>query len=201
MTNPISSLFRLLLLTASISAYATDKTVSEIDLEVWSALVNHGLGEGVAIVVIAEQTSGDAAALGGAEDISAVIEELGAPAEVWANWLQRNRHAHDIEGALDLTTSYQILSRDAREKLFQNAEPQASWAQFFERYPGAPGLLRLSRAGLGSRLQHAVVYVEYQCGAECGSGRLIYLSNPSGDKWQVQGAALVWLTDSAAVDE
>ena len=66
---------------------------------------------------------------------------------------------------------------------------------FYQQFEGAPGLLRLSRAGFDHSLTHALVYVEFQCGVECGSGRLIHLVNQANGNWTVENAALVWLVE------
>ena len=100
-----------------------------------------------------------------------------------------------IDRPLRLDITYQLLDQDERRKLFAAAEPKLAWSQFFARYEGAPGLLRLSRAGFDDTREHALVYVEHQCGVECGAGRLIHLQRGADREWQVKGAALVWMVE------
>lgn len=188
-------LLRIWLIFLPATALGAGDATPVSDIEIWSTLINHGLGADVPVVVIAERTSGDPAALAGSDDTPSVIEELGAPAETLGNWLQRNEQTYTIDDPLNLRASYQLLDSEGRASLFKDVEPAAGWANFFTRYPGAPGLLRVSRAGFDATLTHAVVYVEFQCGAECGSGRLIYLRQTDERQWEVKNSALVWLTD------
>ena len=177
------------------SAHAEPGSLEQRELEIYSSLINHGLADAVPIVVLAAETTGDPAAIAAYEDAAALIEELGVPAETLANWQRRNAGLFAIDSPLKLDVSYQMLDAKTRAEIFADVEPAAGWSRFFARFVGAPGLLRLSRAGFDDNLNHALVYVEYQCGVDCGSGRLIHLANDSGDTWQVMNAALVWMVD------
>lgn len=177
------------------SVHAETGSLEQRELEIYSSLINHGLADTVPIVVLAAETTGDPAAIAGYEDAAALIDELGVPAETLRNWQRRNTGLFAIDSPLKLNVSYQMLDAKTRAEIFADVEPEAGWSRFFARFVGAPGLLRLSRAGFDDNLDHALVYVEYQCGVDCGSGRLIHLANESGDSWQVMNAALVWMVD------
>lgn len=194
MDNMKTVLFILGLLWAAATP-ALDTGADGIDHAVWSALINHGLDGDVPIIVIAADTTGDPVAIGAAEDAPAVVMELGAPAETLDHWVVRNRRSRQINTTLDVAASYQLLSADTRAELFADVAPDVGWTAFFSRYPGAPGLLRLSLAGFDAALDDALVYVEYQCGPGCGSGRLIYLAKAAAGEWQVVNAALVWMVE------
>jgi hypothetical protein len=43
--------------------------------------------------------------------------------------------------------------------------------------------------------RHAIVYVEFACGPECGTGRLVHLARDDAG-WRVLGGELMWIAGS-----
>ncbi len=197
--SPRSLLLRFLvvigLAVAGVAAAASDTAISEREAAIYSAVINHGLDAGAGMIVIAERTSGDPAALAGdAERGAAAIAELAVPPSTFTDWARRNARLDTLDRALNLKVTYQMLGVKALAELFGSNEPSAGWTQFFARFPGAAGLLRLSHVGFDDTGNHALVYLEHQCGAECGTGRLVHLVlDPAG--WTVKNATLVWMTN------
>ncbi|MGR8921232.1 MAG: hypothetical protein ACU85V_16575, partial [Gammaproteobacteria bacterium] len=173
---------------------ASAESLLEAELAVYAAVIEHGLDGSVPIVVIDATTTGDPAAIAEHDDASALVEELGAPPEALDDWRRRNAGVATIDHPLTLDVSYRMLDTETRERLFAGDRPAAGWERFFESYAGAPGLLRLSRAGFGDDLTHALVYVEFQCGYDCGSGRLVHVTAADGG-WRVSDAAVVWMVE------
>ncbi|MCB1746789.1 MAG: hypothetical protein H6977_15380 [Gammaproteobacteria bacterium] len=191
------ALLALALLLASASAAAT---LGEREAAVFEALLNHGLEPGTPIVVIAEETTGDPAAIGTHLAESAELAaELGAPPGTLDDWVRRNAQRVTIDRPLRLAATYQLLDAEQRAKLFSAEAPQLAWSQFFEHYRGAPGLIALSRAGFDADFEHALMYIEHHCGVECGAGRLVLLSLGADGAWHVNGAAPLWMADDVPV--
>jgi hypothetical protein len=186
----------VLLLVLTPPTIAAANLVHDIEIALYETIVNHGLADDPRILVIAAETTGDPAAIAEHDEAArAIVADLGAPPEALDGWIRMNATTAIIDRPLRLSVTYQLLDQDARRKLFAAAAPQIAWSQFFARYEGAPGLLRLSRAGFDDTREHALVYVEHQCGVECGAGRLIHLQRGVDDSWQVKGAALVWMVE------
>ena len=40
----------------------------------------------------------------------------------------------------------------------------------------------------------AVLYLEYECGAQCGSGRLVNLVQSDDGSWRITTGELIWIT-------
>ncbi len=166
------------------------------EVRVLSALINHGVAPDTPIIIIADHTTGDPAAVASDDDTAlAIVEELGIPRATLDDWSLRNVAPQLIDRPLDLQVSYQMLSESGLSELFGDVEPQDGWTAFFTRYTGAPGIVRISRAGFDDSLSHALVYIEHQCGAECGAGRLVHLVQETTGAWQVQEGAVVWMTE------
>ena len=188
-------------LAAMLVTAASPPSLEDRDLEVLSALINHGLESGTPMVIIAERTTGDPVAIAADDDtLNAIIAGLEIPRDAYDHWTVRNRASHVIDRPLDLSVSYQMLNDKTLSELFKDVTPADGWTTFFTRYAGAPGILRVSRPGFDDTFTHALVYVEHACGAECGAGRLVHLVRGSGDgqgngqRWQVQDGAMVWMT-------
>jgi hypothetical protein len=193
MRCPLALLVLLILLPLAPAATAVPN-YAERELGVWSALINHGLEASAKMVVLADQTSGDPAAIARDATISAnIVKQLDVPASAFADWQRRNARIDAIDATLKLNISYQVLDAKTRKALFEGVTPASGWENFFKRFAGAPGLLRLSHVGFDDSLSHALVYVEHECGADCGTGHLFHLGlSPSG-MWQVQGGVTVWM--------
>ncbi|MEQ8662561.1 MAG: hypothetical protein RLW62_17245 [Gammaproteobacteria bacterium] len=186
---------RIVMLLALAPALAA-QGLDEHEVPVLETLLAHGLDADQAMLVIDATTTGDPAAIAEHLEMArTLVSELGAPVAALDDWITRNAAVVTIDHPLDLPVSYHVLDADERAALFAMPEPQVGWSQFFARFPGAPGLLRLSRVGMGADRRHALVYVEHQCGVECGAGRLVYLSLADDGSWQVNGAVLVWMVD------
>ena len=182
-----------MLAAMSFTATALELTVTEREQAIVSALINHGMQADVQMVVLDGNTTGDPASIGEQEHAETILTELEVPPETLLDWQQRNRRISSIEYALDVDVSYQLLDRKTHRALFNVSEPESGWQAFFKRYPGAPGLIRVSHAGFDHSLKHALVYAEFQCGAECGSGRVVHLTDQGNNTWAVTATALVWI--------
>jgi hypothetical protein len=67
-------------------------------------------------------------------------------------------------------------------------------SQSFEQlYPGASGIISLSRVGFDSSLREAVVSTSFGCGMLCGSGQRYLLRKVHG-RWQVVNGWTVWVS-------
>ena len=195
MRRPLALLVVLLLLQLPLAPTAgAALNYAERELGVWSALINHGLEATAKMVVLAEQTTGDPAAIArDAATIASIVKQLEVPPSTFADWQRRNTRIDNIDTTLKLNISYQVLDAKTRKALFESVAPATGWENFFKRFPGAPGLLRLSHVGFDDSLSHALVYVEHECGAECGTGHLFHLHLGAGGDWQVQGGVTVWM--------
>ncbi len=191
MRRPLLTL--LLLLNFAPVAHAA-ASYAERELGVWSTLINHGLDADAKMVVLAEETSGDPARIGrDPATIDSIVKQLEVPKSAFTDWQRRNARLDRIDATLTLKVSYQVLDAKTRKNLFEGVAPGTGWENFFKRYPGAPGILRISHVGFDDTLSHALVYVEHECGAECGAGHLFHLTLRTGGGWDVKGGVTVWM--------
>ncbi|MEQ8230131.1 MAG: hypothetical protein RLW61_23315 [Gammaproteobacteria bacterium] len=183
-------------LLALLASPLVADSLGELDVAVFEAVLTHGLESDESMLVLDAVTTGDPAAIGEHVELArGLVGELGAPGATLDDWLVRNADTVTIDQPLDLPVSYHLLDADERAEIFAAPEPQLGWSQFFERFRAAPGLVRLSRVGRDAGARHALVYVEHQCGVECGAGRLVHLARDDTAGWRVAGAVLVWMIE------
>ena len=161
----------------------------------FSALLRHGVGTDARQVVIADTTTGDPAHVGGhGEPVADRAKILETTPELLGEWIRLNSRTAPLSAtSFHLPIPIVTLSKVDHEQLFSGDNPVTGWQRFYNRYPDSVGLIRLSRAALDARGTHAIVYLEFQCGAECGSGRLVQLSQYPGGGWQIDAGSIIWV--------
>jgi len=192
-------LFRLSLcvaLTVIISpAGAVGTKLQNFEYAVISAVINHGLSDDAAKIVIAESTTGESVDIfDAAQTPEEIAKELDTTPAALREWSLVNRNRYKLSQQLALDGPYHLLADDDRSQIFDNPDPDVNWQQFHARFPDAVGIVRVSRPSTDDIAKTALLYLEFECGTECGSGRLINLVQTVPDQWQVTSGSLVWIT-------
>lgn len=179
---------------AAVAQRPLSATPEPEEYALWSQVLAHGLDQSAKGVVLAHKTHAD---LRGVVPPGAKLEEIARRLEttpaLLSRWVALNQEAAALERNFKLPLPY--VFADARElaELFKGPDPATGWQRFAAAHPGAPGLLRVSRAALDDSGQNALVYVEFQCGAQCGSGRLIR-AQLDAKGWRLLSGELIWMT-------
>jgi len=63
-----------------------------------------------------------------------------------------------------------LLTEEDLKEIFNHSNLKRNWAAFYRKYPGAAGIIGLSRVGFDKDLSSAYVYIEFTCGRTCGNG-------------------------------
>ncbi|MGH9410358.1 MAG: hypothetical protein ACRD1V_12995 [Vicinamibacterales bacterium] len=82
--------------------------------------------------------------------------------------------AKDLKSQFSLPVPYRLESRDTIREIFTTAGNRG-WYAFHATYPRAKGYLRLSAVGFDKAHEHALVYMDHSCGAECAGGQYHFL--------------------------
>jgi hypothetical protein len=93
----------------------------------------------------------------------------------------------ETENRLFPFASITVLDREAVDKV------QKSWHEFYQEYPGAQGVLTLSRVGFNSDKSQAVVYVTNHASPLIGAGELFLLAKKNG-AWKILKVHPVWFS-------
>ena len=168
-------------------------TPEAAEYALWSTLVAQGLGAEAKTIVIAAHTSKETTTVVPfGSNIEDLAKRLETTPSLLNRWLAMNEAASGLERHFELSMNYELLGETERTTLFADPDPATNWRQFKNRFPDAPGLLRLSRVAFDATAQNALVYVEFNCGATCGSGRLIR-AHRVGKTWSLQSGELIWI--------
>ena len=93
--------------------------------------------------------------------------------------------------SFNLKMKYTLTSKEKIEQVFKNG--QDGWGEFYKLFPDSGGVTELSRAGLNSSGNQALVYIQHSCGYLCGSGYyLLLVKNDLG--WVVQKKFMAWVS-------
>jgi hypothetical protein len=198
MREPVAlyGLWLTLLLVLFGDACAEAPALTPIEYTVLSQVIGHGLPADTQAIVISAVTTGDPNSLVPADaDLEALAKKLDTAPGLLAGWAGLNQQQSPLEARFTLAAKYDLLDESLRKKIFAGEDPATGWARFRKRFPAAPGLLRVSRVAVDDPQLQALVYVEFACGPECGTGRLIRLAR-SGEAWLVQSGELVWVAGS-----
>jgi len=163
-------------LPALAHAAPPEPALEDAEYEVLSKVINHGLPADTRAIAISAQTTGD-------------------PDSLLAGWAGLNRQRSPLARKLTLRARYELVPDALRAKIFEGDEPAQGWARFHARFPDTPGLLGVSRVAIDEARLNALVYIEFACGPECGTARLVRLARVDGE-WQVQGGELLWVAGS-----
>jgi hypothetical protein len=165
---------------------------------VYSALLRHGLPADAPRVILASQTfvQGESLRLVSA-DRQVLITDLGLPGSVVDDFIAANAEQVPISRAIEIPVPYELLDNAAINALFSGQ----GWAGFYSRFPGAQGVVRLSRIGFDESFRHALVIAEQICGTECGSGRLVYLNREDSGIWRTVAGDLMWMAGPPPVED
>lgn len=185
----------ILVALAGPQVSAAGTRLYDIEYAIISAALNHGIGGDVRRIAIDGRTTGLVINISPPnttrEDLA---KELGTTAYALEEWARVNREQHTLQTELATTTPYTLLDPARRDELFNDDDPRINWTRFGAAFPDANGIVRVSRPGIDDAARVALLYLEFQCGHECGSGRLINLALDATESWQVTSGSLVWIT-------
>ena len=176
-------------------AFAAGARLYDIEYAIISAALNHGIGGEVQRIVIDGRTTGLVVNISPPDTTREdLAKELGTTAYAIDEWARINRARHTLQTGFATTTPYTLLDPARRDELFKDDDPEINWTHFRAAFPDANGIVRVSRPGIDDAARVALLYLEFQCGHECGSGRLINLALDATESWQVTSGSLVWIT-------
>src|SRR5262245_1193720 len=107
--------------------------------------------------------------------------------ETIGDYVAKNRKSHQLTKSLDLKLKYTLIPKEKIKQIFDGLPS----SEFYKQFPDSGGYIALSRAGLNTRGDQAVVYMEHICGGLCGSGHYLLLVKKNG-VWGVQEKFRAW---------
>lgn len=114
-----------------------------------------------------------------------------------SDYTEKRKKSGLLDKRFSLTMPYVLAADEELRALFvldkDGRAGDDSWAPFYQQYPGAAGIIVLSRVGFNEKKDQALVYVVQQTGMVGGVGRILVLSK-SGDTWKIVKDVQMWLS-------
>lgn len=178
-------------------SYSTFADITPEDYSLLSTVLKHGFGDNCQEVAIEQSTSAGSVALSSQDrPLTEVSEILGIDHDLLTRWRHINSTFDYLEEQFKLSCNYEILSSQELVTIFDNTQddsPETGWRNFRKARPNLVGIMRLAKPVIDHESNSALAYVEFDCGATCGSGRFVSLTKDQENRWQVSGGSLVWM--------
>jgi|SRR5215813_6375736 len=120
------------------------------------------------------------------QEFSSIISQ-----ETVDDYMAKNAKSHQLTKSFDLKLKYTLIPKEKIEQIFKNGLD--GWGEFYMQFPGSFGLIALSRAGLNSSGNQALVYISHSCGGLCGTGHYMLLVKKE-QRWVVQKKFMAWIS-------
>jgi hypothetical protein len=111
---------------------------------------------------------------------------------------QKNDKSNLLERHFELNIPYVLLSSNDLRAIFvpdgdDHHLDMDAWKRFYGEYPGAAGVLALSRVGFNSKKNQALVYVQIQHNLLGGKAWFVLLSKTEKN-WKIGQQVLMWMS-------
>jgi hypothetical protein len=147
----------------------------------------------VKMLVIEEWTVRGANADMGEENEGERLKQVGfspiLSQETIDDYVAKNAKSYQLTKSLDIKLKYTLIPKEKIEKIFDGLPS----SEFYRQFPDSGGYIALSRAGLNTRADQALVYMHHICGGLCGSGHYLLLVKKNRE-WVVQQHFMSWVS-------
>jgi hypothetical protein len=120
------------------------------------------------------------------QEFSSIISQ-----ETIDDYVAKNAKSHQLTKSFDLKLKYTLILKEKIEQIFKGG--LGGWGEFYRQFPDSGGLIALSRAGLDSSGNQAIVYIAHSCAGLCGSGHYMLLVK-NGQRWIVRKKFMAWIS-------
>lgn len=170
------------------------------EYEVWSAVLAKKYADGTFLrLVVSDRT-----AILMPEPIANRWQNSERDTQAFSDLKAKNKAHYALEDKFSVKLPCILINSEEESKVFQSTtispadkdyveKVQSSWHQFYEEYPGAQGILTISRVGFNSDKTLAVVYIANNASLMIASGKLFFLARKNGS-WEVQTEKMIWFS-------
>ena len=145
--------------------------------------------EGDRRLVLLSPTVGDGPE--GWASVEAMRDDADVPTDVRADFMTKNASRVALfPDSLALGVPITVVARDSIRALASDHDD--GWAAIFAAFPGARGLVQLSRVGFSRDSTRALLYLGRTCGDLCGTGWKLQFRREPDDAWTIVAADAVW---------
>jgi hypothetical protein len=100
-----------------------------------------------------------------------------------------NSQRTTFQRSFSLAVDYELIDQSQLDSVLKGG----SWPAFHRRFPGSPGIVKLSRVGLSADGTQALFYASHECGVLCGGGWFVIMERRDG-RWSVEKEIEMWFS-------
>ena len=163
------------------------------EVAIYREILHQGRGSARSQVLIYEESTGNTLHTIDHAEQTKLMEELNSQEEILNDWKEKNSRRQIITESLDLSINYKVLTKKDFNLIFKDKDLNATWDTFAKRYKNTDGFIRLSKPGFDAQREKSIVFVEYHCGPNCGTGRFLGLKKDSSGNWVMENSTLIWM--------
>jgi hypothetical protein len=155
--------------------------------------VSFDIQAAVKMLVIEDWTVNNTFAALAKEDVGSRMKQqfTSVSQETIDDYVAKNAKSHQLTKSFELKLKYILAPKEKIEQIFRSG--LGGWGEFYKQFPDSGGYIGLSRVGLNSNSNQAIVYIQHSCGGLCGSGHyLMLVKNNQG--WVVQKRFMAWIS-------
>lgn len=193
------------LLVASASSLCTARaavqsaSLSEEEYAVYAALLTGMFTKDpTKTVVLVDETRGDRLGADMESVIFKSIVERLAPLSQAAvdDYRKKNEQTAKLSDHDGFKFKHVLLEKRLWDEIFKDGA--GGWDDFYQKFSGSIGYVRLSRIGFDRKNSQAFVYVEHGCGGLCGRGTYVLLFKEKGATgealWKIHKQGVAWIS-------
>ena len=106
-----------------------------------------------------------------------------------SNFHRANEKQGKLVPSFHLPLPYQLVPAEKIGSILKDGPND--WIEYYTRYPGAQGHMRLSRIGFSPDGKQAVFYSSNWCGGHCASGSYVVMEK-HGSEWKMVKEIYMW---------
>jgi hypothetical protein len=108
-----------------------------------------------------------------------------------SNFHRANEKRAELAPHFHLPLPYQLVTAEKVGSVLKDSPDD--WIEYYKRYPGAQGYMRLSRVGFSPDGKQALFYSSNWCGGHCASGSYVIMEK-RGAGWKVIKEVFIWMS-------
>lgn len=159
--------------------------------ETWPPPPRGGTTGPVRLIVIKDHTFGPFGEFDPEPFLGSATGDVHSLPALVEHFRQVNVTSCPLEDRFDLAITRKLISAEEMDEL-GSGQPDF-WERFYQRYPGAEGVLTLSRVAFGAEGAEALVYCGYLRQKLAGAGYYFVLRR-RGAGWDVMRQVMAWIS-------
>ena len=186
--------FSTLQIASCNTTSANKSTLSDLEISIFFSVLKDGLLSDRNKILLVDETSGNELIRKSNSVKADFFGELQIDEDLVADWQEKNLTTKKIAYNSELRKSFDVIDKKKLKQIFSRDKPEDTWKLFRRTFLNFDGFVTMSTPGVDESMTTGLVMVEFHCGPECGTGKVIKLTKqPDLDEWEVEKSITAWI--------